>query len=62
MQCTIGVSFLDAKNDAEAISEFLLEYRDLPTSSQVDAKESERLLLWCIKILHSKIRKLTHTF
>ncbi|MCK4869981.1 MAG: hypothetical protein KAS93_02615 [Gammaproteobacteria bacterium] len=43
-----GASFLNAKDDAEAISAFLLEYRDSPLTLQAYAKEIERLLLWCI--------------
>ena len=47
---TTGISFLDAKNDAEAISTFLLEYRDSPLTLQAYAKEIERLLLWCVHV------------
>lgn len=46
----IGESLIDAKNDAEAISAFLLEYRDSPLTLKSYAKEIERLLLWCIHI------------
>lgn len=46
----IGASLLDAKNDAEAISAFLSEFRDSPLTLQSYAKEIERLLLWCIHI------------
>lgn len=46
----IGESLIDAKNDAEAISAFLLEFRDSPLTLKSYAKEIERLLLWCIHI------------
>ena len=43
-----GITFIDAKNDAEAISAFLHEFRDSPETLRSYAKEIERLLLWCI--------------
>ncbi len=52
------VLFLDAENDAEAISSFLLEYRDSPATLQAYAKEIERLLLWCIYIGKTNISNL----
>lgn len=52
------VLFLDAENDAEAISSFLLEYRDSPPTLQTYAKEIERLLLWCIHIGKTNISNL----
>jgi len=45
-----GHALIDAKNDAEAISAFLREYRDSPETLRSYAKEVERLLLWCIHI------------
>ena len=53
-----GVSFLNAKDDAEAISAFLLEYRDSPLTLRAYAKEIERLLLWCIYIGKTNISSL----
>lgn len=53
-----GVSFLNAKDDAEAISAFLLEYRDSPLTLQAYAKEIERLLLWCIHVTKTNISSL----
>lgn len=53
-----GVSFLDAQNDAGAISAFLLEYRDSPLTLKAYAKEIERLLLWCIYIGKTNISSL----
>lgn len=53
-----GVSFLNAKDDAEAISAFLLEYRDSPLTLQAYAKEIERLLLWCIHVAKTNISSL----
>ncbi|MGD9109093.1 MAG: hypothetical protein PVI75_08060 [Gammaproteobacteria bacterium] len=43
-----GITFIDAKNDAEAISMFLHEFRDSPKTLRSYAKKIERLLLWCI--------------
>ncbi|MCD6040094.1 MAG: integrase family protein [Gammaproteobacteria bacterium] len=53
-----GLSLLDAKNDAEAISAFLNEFRDSPLTLQSYAKEIERLLLWCIHIAKINISSL----
>ncbi len=54
----IGESLIDAKNDADAISSFLLEFRDSPLTLKSYAKEIERLLLWCIHIAHLNISSL----
>ncbi len=54
----IGESLIDAKNDAQAISSFLLEFRDSPLTLQSYAKEIERLLLWCIHIANLNISSL----
>lgn len=56
----IGASLIDAKNDAQAISSFLLEFRDAPLTLVSYSKEIERLLLWCIhaaKINISSLRR-----
>lgn len=54
----IGESLIDAKNDAEAISAFLSEFRESPLTLQAYAKEIERLLLWCIHVAHVNISSL----
>lgn len=54
----IGASLIDAKNDAEAISSFLAEFKDSPLTLQSYAKEIERLLLWCIHIAKLNISSL----
>lgn len=54
----IGISLLNAKNDAEAIAAFLCEFRDSPLTLQSYAKEIERLLLWCIHIKKINISSL----
>jgi site-specific recombinase XerD len=54
----IGVSLIDAKNDAQAISSFLLEFRDAPLTLMSYTKEIERLLLWCIHIAKLNISSL----
>ncbi len=41
---------IDAKNDGEAISSFLSEYKDSPETLRSYTKEIERLLLWCIHV------------
>ena len=46
----MGSARIDAKNDAEAISTFLNEYKDSPETLRSYAKEIERLLLWCIHV------------
>ena len=46
----LGSALIDAKNDAEAISTFLAEYKDSPETLRSYSKEIERLLLWCIHI------------
>lgn len=47
--------FIDAKNDAEAISSFLNEYKNSPATLRSYAKEIERLLLWCIHVSKKNI-------
>lgn len=54
----IGEALIDAKNDAEAISAFLNEFRDSPLTLQSYAKEIERLLLWCIHVVKINISSL----
>ena len=54
----IVASLIDAKNDAEAISSFLLEFRDAPLTLVSYSKEIERLLLWCIHIIKLNISSL----
>ena len=54
----IGSSLIDAKNDAQAISSFLLEFRDAPLTLMSYSKEIERLLLWCIHIAKLNISSL----
>lgn len=54
----IGESLIDAKNDAQAISAFLSEFRESPLTLQAYAKEIERLLLWCSHIAHVNISSL----
>ncbi|MFZ2314427.1 MAG: hypothetical protein WAW86_02050 [Gammaproteobacteria bacterium] len=49
---------IDAKDDAEAISTFLREYKDSPETLRSYAKEIERLLLWCIYIAKVNISSL----
>jgi len=44
------VTFIDAKNDAQAIAAFLNEYKDSPETIRSYSKEIERLLLWCVHI------------
>lgn len=46
----LGSALIDAKNDAQAISSFLQEYKDSPETLRSYTKEIERLLLWCIHI------------
>lgn len=55
---SIGASLLSAKNDAEAISAFLNEYRDSSLTLKSYAKEIERLLLWCIHVAKTNISSL----
>lgn len=54
----IGASLIDAQNDAQAISSFLLEFRDAPLTLVSYSKEIERLLLWCIHIAKLNISSL----
>ncbi len=53
-----GHALIDAKNDAEAISAFLREYRESPETLRSYAKEIERLLLWCIHVAKVNISSL----
>ncbi len=54
----MGAGLLDARNDAEAISVFLSEYKDSPETLRSYAKEIERLLLWCIHVAHVNVSSL----
>lgn len=54
----LGQSLLNAKNDAQAISSFLSEFRDSPLTLQSYAKEIERLLLWCIHVAKKNVSSL----
>ncbi len=51
-------ALINAKNDAEAITSFLNEYKDSPETLRSYSKEIERLLLWCIHIGHINISSL----
>src|SRR5690606_3794704 len=53
-----GATLIDAKNDSEAISSFLSEYKDSPQTLRSYAKEIERLLLWCIHVSKVNISSL----
>jgi site-specific recombinase XerD len=54
----LGSALIDAKNDAEAISTFLNEYKDSSETLRSYAKEVERFLLWCIHIAKTNISSL----
>ena len=54
----LGSTLIDAKDDAEAISTFLSEFRDSPETLRSYAKEIERLLLWCIHVAKVNISSL----
>lgn len=54
----LGSALIDAKNDGQAISSFLREYKDSPETLRSYAKEVERLLLWCIHVAHINISSL----
>lgn len=54
----IGANLIDAKNDAEAVSSFLAEFRESPLTLQSYTKEIERLLLWCIHVAKINISSL----
>lgn len=54
----LGESLIDAKNDSEAISAFLSEFKESPLTLKSYAKEIERLLLWCIYIGKANISSL----
>lgn len=54
----LGSTLIDARNDAEAISSFLNEFRDSPETLRSYCKEIERLLLWCIHIAKINISSL----
>jgi site-specific recombinase XerD len=56
----LGSALIDAKDDAQAISSFLSEYKHSPETLRSYAKEIERLLLWCIhaaKVNISSLRR-----
>lgn len=53
-----GTTLIDAKNDQEAISSFLQEYKDSPETLRSYMKEIERLLLWCIHVAKKNISSL----
>ncbi|MHB1947566.1 MAG: tyrosine-type recombinase/integrase [Gammaproteobacteria bacterium] len=53
-----GAALIDAKDDAEAISTFLREYKDSPETLRSYAKEIERLLLWCIHVARINVSSL----
>lgn len=54
----LGSALIDAKDDAQAISSFLSEYKDSPETLRSYAKEIERLLLWCIHVTKVNISSL----
>ncbi len=54
----LGNALIDAKNDAQAISAFLREYKYSPETLRSYAKEIERLLLWCIHVVKINISSL----
>lgn len=54
----IGEALIDAKNDTEAISTFLNEFRESSLTYQSYAKEIERLRLWCIYVAKVNISSL----
>ncbi|MBA3662248.1 MAG: tyrosine-type recombinase/integrase [Gammaproteobacteria bacterium] len=54
----LGAALIDAKNDADAISIFLSEYKDSVETLRSYAKEVERLLLWCIHVAKVNISSL----
>lgn len=54
----LGTALIDAKNDADAISTFLNEYKDSVETLRSYAKEVERLLLWCIHVAKVNISSL----
>lgn len=53
-----GVTLIDAKNDADAISSFLHEFKDSPETLRSYAKEIERLLLWSIHVAKVNVSSL----
>lgn len=54
----LGSALISAKNDAEAISVFLSEFKDSPETLRSYSKEIERLLLWCIHVAKVNISSL----
>ena len=54
----LGAAIIDARNDAQAISSFLREYKESPETLRSYAKEIERLLLWCIHVSKINISSL----
>jgi len=53
-----GTTFIEAQNDAQAISAFLREYKNSSETLRSYAKEIERLLLWCIHVANVNIASL----
>jgi site-specific recombinase XerD len=54
----LGSALIDAKDDTQAISSFLSEYKHSPETLRSYAKEIERLLLWCIHVAKVNISSL----
>jgi len=54
----LGSALISAKDDAEAISVFLSEFKDSPETLRSYSKEIERLLLWCIHVAKVNISSL----
>lgn len=54
----LGTTLIDAKDDAQAISVFLNEYKESTETLRSYAKEIERLLLWCIHVAKVNISSL----
>jgi len=54
----LGTPLINAKDDAEAISAFLNEFKDSPETLRSYSKEIERLLLWCIHVSKVNISSL----
>lgn len=54
----LGMPLIKAKDDAEAISTFLSEYKDSPETLRSYTKEIERLLLWCIHVVKINVSSL----
>lgn len=54
-----GPSLLGARNDQEALTAWLSQYRDSPNTFSAYRKEAERLGLWAVRIQHKSIADLT---